>query len=182
MRKSIPILDHKLIAFTFKDQTAKKGQYRFPFSFKLPSNIPGSFKFFKGNQGNDNRIIIEYTVEVSIEVHTKDNQELLRLSHKKEIDVREYLFTDEEIEEDWNRYQQIMDLKKVLRPNNIMGSGGNTNTTAGLLNNLASGQQERGSAVEMKFKQTNQMEEAKGNLNNEKSNLSLQKIVRDTNK
>jgi hypothetical protein len=33
------------------------------------------------------------------------------------------LFTDDEIEEDWNKYQQIMDLKKVLRPNNIMGSG-----------------------------------------------------------
>ena len=36
------------------------------------------------------------------------------------------MFTDEEIEEDWNKYQQIMDLKKVLRPNNIMGSGGNS--------------------------------------------------------
>jgi hypothetical protein len=48
---------------------------------------------------------------------------LLRLSHKKEIDVREYLFTDKEIEDDWNRYQEIMDLKKVLRPNNIVGSG-----------------------------------------------------------
>ena len=46
------------------------------------------------------------------------------MNHKKEIDIREYLFTDEEIEEDWNKYQQIMDLKKVLRPNNIMGSGG----------------------------------------------------------
>jgi hypothetical protein len=44
-RKSIPLLDCKLKAFTFKDQTAKKGQYRLPFSFKLPSNIPGSFKF-----------------------------------------------------------------------------------------------------------------------------------------
>ena len=48
------------------------------------------------------------------------------MNHKKEIDIREYLFTDEEIEEDWNKYQQIMDLKKVLRPNNIMGSGGNS--------------------------------------------------------
>lgn len=73
MRKSIPLLDYKLTAFTFKDQTAKKGQYRLPFSFKLPSNIPGSFKFFKGNKGEDNRIIIEYTVEVSIEVHSKNN-------------------------------------------------------------------------------------------------------------
>jgi hypothetical protein len=73
MRKSIPLLDCKLTAFTFKDQIAKKGLYRLPFSFKLPTNIPGSFKYVKGDQNEDSRIIIEYTVEVSIEVHSKDN-------------------------------------------------------------------------------------------------------------
>lgn len=43
--KSIPLFDFKLLGFQFKDQELKKGQYRFPFAFKLPSNIPGSFKY-----------------------------------------------------------------------------------------------------------------------------------------
>lgn len=42
------------------------------------------------------------------------------MSHKREIDIREYLFTDQEIEEDWNNYQKIINLKKVLRPNTIL--------------------------------------------------------------
>jgi hypothetical protein len=40
--------------------------------------------------------------------------------HKIEIDVREFLFTDQEISDDWLKYQQIIDLKKVLRPNTIL--------------------------------------------------------------
>ncbi len=158
MRKSIPLLDCKLTAFTFKDQIAKKGLYRLPFSFKLPTNIPGSFKYVKGDQNEDSRIIIEYTIEVSIEVHSKDNQELLRLSHKKEIDVREYLFTDQEIEDDWNRYQEIMDLKKVLRPNNIVGSGINQGELL-KTNTLIAGKIDG----EFKFKEVIIMQEEKDN-------------------
>lgn len=36
--------------------------------------------------------------------------------------MRESLFTDEEIEEDWERYQKIIDLKQVLRPRTIIAS------------------------------------------------------------
>lgn len=42
------------------------------------------------------------------------------MSHKLELDVREFLFTDQEIEEDWQRYQQIVDVKKILRPSSII--------------------------------------------------------------
>lgn len=33
--------------------------------------------------------------------------------------MKEYLFTDLEIESDWKNYQKILNLKKVLRPNTI---------------------------------------------------------------
>ena len=53
----------------------------------------------------------------------RDHQDPFRLSHKREIDVREYLFSDVEIQEDWRTYQKIIDIKKVLRPNTIFASG-----------------------------------------------------------
>ena len=45
-----------------------------------------------------------------------------RIYHKKEIDINEYLFTDQEIEHDWRNYQKILNLKKVLRPNTVFAS------------------------------------------------------------
>ena len=44
-KKSIPLLDYKVMAFQFRDKEIAKGLYRIPFSFKLPQNIPGTFKF-----------------------------------------------------------------------------------------------------------------------------------------
>ncbi len=72
-KKSIPLLECKLTAFTFKDQVAKKGFYRLPFSFNLPSNIPGSFVFSKDAKSDESLISIEYVVEVSIEVRGRDD-------------------------------------------------------------------------------------------------------------
>jgi hypothetical protein len=67
--------------------------------------------------------MIEYSIEVYIEWQTRGLEaSVMRIGHKKEIDVREYLFTDQEIEDDWKNYQKILDLKKVLRPNTIFGS------------------------------------------------------------
>lgn len=54
--------------------------------------------------------MIAYTVEVYLEKF-KDV-----LSHKKEIVVREFLFTEEEIDEDWKSYEKIINLKSVLKP------------------------------------------------------------------
>ena len=71
--------------------------------------LPGTFKFTqKGNPKKSSaiteRIIIEYSVEVYIELPQGQNAQPVRMSHKTEVDVREYLFTDEEVEDDWNNY------------------------------------------------------------------------------
>jgi hypothetical protein len=66
-----------------------------------------------------------------------------------------------------------MDLKKVLRPNNIMGSGGHSLLKA---NNLDENDKE------IKFSNLNKMQNANGNEDDQQNNLSLKKIVRDTNK
>ena len=69
--------------------------------------MPGSFKF--SNRKGEN-IEIKYTVDIFIEKF-KD-----QMRHKKEIDVREFLFTEDEIDEDWKNYEKIMNLKNVLKP------------------------------------------------------------------
>lgn len=33
------------------------------------------------------------------------------MKHKMEVDVREFLFTEEELDEDWKNYEKIMNLK-----------------------------------------------------------------------
>ena len=74
--------------------------------------------------------MIEYTIEVYMEIILKDGKPPIRVGHKKEIDVREFLFTNEEVSEDWSNYQRIIDLKKVLRPTTIFAS--RTERNAGL--------------------------------------------------
>lgn len=39
------------------------------------------------------------------------------LHAKKELVVREFLFTEEEIEEDWKKYEKILNLRSILKPN-----------------------------------------------------------------
>lgn len=123
--KSIPLFDKKLLAFTFRDKEIKKGVYRIPFSFNLPTGIPGSFKFSQFNPKKSmlsEKITIEYYVEVYIEIPNSKTKRYHKIAHRREIEVREYLFTDEEIEEDWKKYQNIIDIRKVLRPNTILAS------------------------------------------------------------
>ena len=73
----------------------------------MPYNIPGSFKF-KNKSGES--IGIHYTIECFIE----DMED--EICGTKEITVREFFFTDEEIEDDWKNYEKIMNLKSVLKP------------------------------------------------------------------
>ena len=103
---SVLLFDHKLVAFSCKEATLTKGQYRFPFAFRLPSSIPGSFKFVNKKE----RVLIKYTVEVYME---KGHDVM---SHKKEVMIREFLFTEEEIDQDWKNYEKIINLKNVLKP------------------------------------------------------------------
>ena len=54
--------------------------------------------------------MIEYTVEVYFDKFRD------KLSHKREIEVREFLFTEEELDADWKAYEKIINIKNVLRP------------------------------------------------------------------
>lgn len=104
--KGIYIVEKELTGFTFKDKETPKGQYRFPFAFKLPYRIPGSFKYTNKNKES---VSIIYTVECFFE-NLKN-----KISYKKEICIREFLFTEEEINEDWRKYEKVIELKKVLK-------------------------------------------------------------------
>ena len=104
--KGIYLFDREFLAFTFKDKETPKGLYRLPFAITLPSRIPGSFNY---NSKESDCIKIKYSVEVFFE----DIRNVIGC--KKEFIVREFFFTEEEIMEDWKKYEKILDLKKVLR-------------------------------------------------------------------
>jgi hypothetical protein len=58
-----------MVAFQFKDKEIKRGQYRIPFSFKLPLGLPGSFKYSQVHSKKSvivDRIMIEYSIEVFV--------------------------------------------------------------------------------------------------------------------
>ena len=48
-------------------------------------------------------------IEYTIEVYFADYKDVM--SAKKEVVVREFLFTEEEIDEDWKKYEKIINLK-----------------------------------------------------------------------
>lgn len=60
--------------------------------------------------------MIKYTVEVYLDKFRDV------LSHKKEVEVREFLFTEEELDEDWKNYEKIINVKHVLKPINTLAS------------------------------------------------------------
>jgi len=95
------------VAFQFKEKQISKGQYRLPFSFTLPPNLPGSFKYVSRS---GERVMIKYQVEIYIEKF----KNVFR--GKKEFEVREFLFTEEEIDEDWENHVKISNLKHILKP------------------------------------------------------------------
>jgi hypothetical protein len=57
--------------FKFRGEIIPKGQYRFPFTFKVPKkNVPSSFKFIDENGD-------QYSVKYTIEVYFKDGTPLM---------------------------------------------------------------------------------------------------------
>jgi hypothetical protein len=40
----------------------------------------------------------------------------------KEIQVREFLFTENELDEDWKNYEKIINLKHVLKPTSTLAT------------------------------------------------------------
>eukprot|EP00347_Sterkiella_histriomuscorum_P014673 403359986 len=104
---SIPLFDQTVIGFQFKDQVVPKGQYKLPFAFRLPSRIPGSFAY---QSKNGEKIMIQYTIDVYFEKY----KNVMRC--KQEFQVREFLFTGEEIDEDHQNFENLRSLKHVLKP------------------------------------------------------------------
>ncbi len=103
--EGITLFDHSVVAFTFKGKGIDRGQYRIPFSFRLPL-IPGSFRYLD-NKGE--AIYLQYTLEAYVD-NMKD-----AMTHKKELMVREYYFSDQEIDMDWKDYEQYMNVKKLIK-------------------------------------------------------------------
>jgi len=72
LNESVPLFEHEILAFQFRDKDIPKGQYRLPFSFKLPLRLPGSFKYsLRKSNGDFERIMIEYTIEVYLDIPSR---------------------------------------------------------------------------------------------------------------
>eukprot|EP00347_Sterkiella_histriomuscorum_P006308 403353261 len=106
-KHSIAIFDNQVTGFTFKQKCIEKGKYKFPFSFTLPTNVPGSFKY---QNSTGDLFQIQYTVEAFLE----NMQDIIYC--QKEFVVREFLFTSQEIDADWIEYQHVINLRSILIP------------------------------------------------------------------
>lgn len=101
------MFDHTFVAFTFKEKVVPQGQYKFPFAFRLPFNMPGSYRF---KSKSTDLISIKYSVECYFDA-------MKGIMHDKcEFIVREFLFTEEEMEEDWRKCEKFMKLRSLLKP------------------------------------------------------------------
>ncbi|CDW87434.1 UNKNOWN [Stylonychia lemnae] len=99
--------NNQRVGFEFKDQVTPNGQYRLPFSFKMPATLPGSFKY---QSRHGDKILIQY----SIDIYFDKFKGVVR--HKKELEIREFLFTSQEIDEDYKNFEKIRNIKHVLKP------------------------------------------------------------------
>ena len=115
-----------------------EGQYVIPFSFKLPENIPGTFAM--GIRGADGKVVHQvrvcYTVEMFLDTDKLGDPELRDcFTCEHEFEVREFLFTDEEVAQDV-RQQQLEDKVKTLFKTKIVlkpmyiGTGSETDQAA----------------------------------------------------
>jgi hypothetical protein len=94
--------------FTFGEKEIPKGQYRLPFSIKLPNHLPGSFLLEERDGGNS------MGIGYSIKIYLKTLKKIIYC--RKEIIVREFLFTPEEIDLDWQKYKSLLAVKQMLKP------------------------------------------------------------------
>lgn len=79
----------------------------------MPTNLPGSFKYITKTGQN---ISIKYTIEIYFEKF----RDVLKC--KQEVEMREFLFTEEEIDQDWVKYEKFLNLRHVIKPNTAVSS------------------------------------------------------------
>lgn len=101
-RDCLTFLDHGCTAFKLKGRKPlEKGQYRIPFTMKLPQKLPGSFCFEKKAKGDSENLKISYTFECFVDGLKYE------MRAEKEIQIRQFLFTGKEITDDLN-YQKVI--------------------------------------------------------------------------
>ena len=89
------LFDNDLLGYTFKEKKVQKGVYKFPFTFRLPLHVPGSFRW-QDKKGES------FSIKYFMSAYISDMKE--HLSVKQEILIREFLFIKEEIDQDWKFY------------------------------------------------------------------------------
>lgn len=81
------------------------GQYVIPFSFKLREDLPGTFHIKRtAPDGKEYSLRICYNVEVFLDTDMLGNDEMKKcFTREHEFEVREWTFTDDEVQEDVER-------------------------------------------------------------------------------
>lgn len=98
-KNSFTFLDHSCTAYKFKTkQPIQRGQYRIPFTMKLPQKLPGTFHFTQKDktdgQPNPEDLKIAYYFQCYVDGLKYE------LYCEKEVVIRQFLFTEPEINED----------------------------------------------------------------------------------
>jgi len=93
-----------------------------PFSFKLPENIPGTFHIKrKGTDGKEYDLRICYSVEVFLDTDLLGNDDLKEcFTREHEFEVREWLFTDDEVSEDVENQQLQNKVKSLFKTQTVL--------------------------------------------------------------
>jgi len=99
-----------------------EGQYVIPFSFKLPENIPGTFHMKTHDaDGTDHSLRICYTVEMFLDTDKLADPALREcFTCEHEFEIREFLFTDEEVEEDVKKQQMENKVKTLFKTQTVL--------------------------------------------------------------
>lgn len=96
-----------------------------PFSFKLPEDIPGTYHMKQmGSDGREYDLQICYTVEVFLDTDLMTDDESVHqcFSRVHEFEIREFLFTNDEVAEDVgaqqlnNKVKTMFKTQPVLQP------------------------------------------------------------------
>lgn len=106
-KNSLTFLDHVCTAYKFKsNQPIQRGQYRLPFTMKLPQKLPGTFHYTRKEESKDGQCNPE---DLKIAYYFYCYIEGLKYETicEKEVIIRQFLFTEREIHEDLE-YQKVV--------------------------------------------------------------------------
>ena len=88
------------------DRELDTGLYCIPFSFRIPWMWPGSFKWFY----NNDKFYIRYYLTFNFYGYED-------FKCVQDFEVREYLFSDEEVKNEYIRFEEKLNIDKLIDPN-----------------------------------------------------------------